>query len=85
MEKTEEAVARDKAAIEAMKNAKSNMGIALDRIAYLERKLASAISALKQAKEDISPKVYCYKSDNERQQTVHARIDRQIADANEAL
>lgn len=85
MEKNEEQIAAQKAAIEAMKNAKSNMGVALDRISQLERALADAISALRQAKEDISPKVYAYKPDNQSQRTVHERIDTQIASVSKVL
>lgn len=84
-EKNDEQIARDKAAIEAMKNAKSNMAVALDRIALLERTLTSAISYLKFAKGDISPSVYCYPSENQRQRTVHARIEDQIASLEKVL
>lgn len=41
IEKTDEQIAKDKAAVEAMKNAKSNMDAALQRIALLESRLRS--------------------------------------------
>jgi phage-related tail protein len=81
----EERAAANKAAVDAMKNAKANMGIALERIAALESALGSALSALRQAKDDISPRVYAYKADNQNQQTVHARIDAQIASLSKVL
>ena len=85
MEKIEQQAAAQKAAIEAMKNAKSNMAVALDRISLLERTLTSAIGALRQAKDDVSPKVYCYPLDGQRHRTVHERIDSFIAEASKAL
>lgn len=85
MDKDEEQIARDKAAIEAMKNAKANMTTALDRIGLLERTLGSAIAALSRAKDDISPKVYCYKLDNQNQRTVHSRIDSEITEFRKVL
>ena len=77
--KTEEQVAKDKAAVEAMRNAKANMDTALGRIAGLENALSRAIEDLKRAKRDISPGVYCYPDGGRNQQTVHARIDAEIA------
>lgn len=81
----EERIAANKAAIEAMKNAKANMGTAIDRIVQLERALGEAISGLRQAKDYISSNVYAYKLDNQNQQTVHARIDAQIASISKVL
>ena len=77
-DKTEEQVAKDKAAVEAMRNAKANMDTTLKRIETLENALGRAINDLKRAKQDISPNVYCYPADNNRQ-TVHSRIDAEIA------
>lgn len=77
-ERTEEQVARDKAAIESMRHAKSNMDTALKRIETLEWAVKNAIDALKRAKADISPSVYCYPTGSDRM-TVHARIDFEIA------
>lgn len=73
----EQKVARDKEAIDAMKNAKANMATAISRIEALEKALSDAVSYLRQAKGDISAAVYCYPSDRAR--TVHQRIDDQIA------
>jgi hypothetical protein len=84
-ETPEDKAARDKAAIEAMRNAKSNMSSALDRVSILERALSDAISALRTAKEDISPKVYTYPFSSSERQTVHARIDASIANLSKVL
>jgi hypothetical protein len=85
MDASEEKIARDKAAIDAMKNAKVNMGAALDRVAVLERTLSSAISSLRQAEENISPKVYCYQTDGQKNRTVHESIEAQIAEYSKVL
>ncbi len=84
-ETPEDKAARDKLAIEAMRNAKSNMASALDRVTVLERGLADAISALRLAKEDISPKVYTYPFNGSERQTVHDRIDKSIANLSKVL
>lgn len=47
---TEEKVARDKAAVDAMRNAKANMDYALTRISTLERALKDARDAIAHAK-----------------------------------
>lgn len=77
-DKTEEQIAKDKAAVDAMKNAKANMDATLSRVSALENALGRAINDLRRAKQDISPNVYCYPSDNNRT-TVHSRIDAEIA------
>jgi len=46
MEKTDTQIEKEKQAVAAMANAKSNMSTALDRIATIERALHSADSAL---------------------------------------
>lgn len=84
MDKTEEQVARDKAAVDAMKNAKANMDSALKRIETLELMLNRAIGDLRRAKSDISPTVYCYPNGSDKQ-TVHARIDAELAYLSKAL
>lgn len=84
MDKTEEQAALDKAAVDAMKNAKSNMATVLSRVETLERALTYAISALRAAKDDISPRVYCYHTGGS-QQSVHSRIDASIAEASKVL
>jgi hypothetical protein len=60
MEKTEEQIARDRAAVEAMRNAKSNMGAALDRIDTLERALRLASGNISSLKSYIAPGAYTY-------------------------
>lgn len=59
-DKTEEQIAREKAAIEAMKNAKANMAVALDRVATLERALDNAIAVLRWTKSHVGPSAYIY-------------------------
>ena len=59
-DKTEEQVAKDRAAIEAMRNAKANMDTALSRIDSLERALDGARSNISRLKTYISPGVYTY-------------------------
>lgn len=83
-EKTEEQIAKDKAAVLAMKNAQSNMGAALNRIEDLERALRGASSAIGQLKGYISPSVYTYPS-NGNSQTCHAAADSAIAHIAKAL
>lgn len=77
MEKTEDQIAREKAAVAAMKNAQANMQAAFDRISTLERGLASAVSALRRAKT-FTPSL-AYVSGG--QKTIHADIDGAIGDA----
>jgi len=80
-EVSEEKIARDKAAVDAMRNAKSNMDAALARISTLETALAYARDNLSRVKGYISPNVYTYGA----QGTVHAAIDDMIAHAAKAL
>lgn len=60
MEKTEEQIGRERAAVEAMKSAKSNMTMALERIATLERALSAAQSSISTLKSYIAPSAYTY-------------------------
>lgn len=80
---TEEKIARDKAAVDAMRNAKSNMDAALARISALESALQNARDHLLQSKGYIAAGVYTYPGQS--QSTVHDRIDGYIAAANKAL
>jgi hypothetical protein len=64
MEKSEETIVRERAAVEAMKGAKSNMALALDRISTLERALSTAGMTISQLKGFIAPDVYCYPHGN---------------------
>lgn len=60
IEKTDEQIERERAAVAAMSNAKANMTAALDRIQTLERALASAKSSISMLKTYIAPSVYTY-------------------------
>ena len=82
-EKSEEQVAKEREAVEAMRNAKANMTSALDRISTLESALRSAIDGLLRARGYVSPTVYTYPSD--KRETVHAELDRYIASARAKL
>ena len=60
MEKTEDQIARERASVEAMKNAKSNMATVLDCVATLERALSNASGAMSTPKGFIAPGAYTY-------------------------
>jgi hypothetical protein len=59
-DKSEEQIARELAAVQAMKGAKSNMEAALGRIGTLESALRSAASTIGTLKGYIAPQVYTY-------------------------
>lgn len=80
-EKTEEQIAKEKAAVDAMRNARANMDAALCRIVTLEHALRAARDNLGRTKTFIGPGVYVY----EGRQTVHAAIDEMVARASKAL
>lgn len=82
-DKTEEQIAREKAAVDAMKNAKSNMGTALERIATLESALAGAIAALSWTKKHVGQDSYIYATSP--MVRAHDFIDEKIAQARKAL
>lgn len=82
-EKTDEQVAKEREAVEAMRNAKANMAASLDRITTLETALKTAIHNLGRARNYISPTVYTYPSN--KNETVHAEIDQWIASARAQL
>lgn len=72
-DKTEEKIAQERAAVEAMRNAKSNMTAALERIATLEGALERAKGSLSRCKGYVGPNVYIW-TDNNRQ-TCHKEIE----------
>lgn len=73
MEKTEAQIEREKQAVAAMANAKSNMTAALDRIKTLETALRNASGTISTLKGYIAPNVYTYPvSGNSRRCTDHA-------------
>ena len=80
---TEEKIARDKAAVDAMRNAKSNMDAALARINTLECALERARANLTRTKDYIGRGAYIYPGNVSR--PVHDAIDEMAADAAKAL
>jgi len=74
-EKTEEQIAKDRAAVEAMRNAKANMDTALGRISDLERALGAAVQHIKRFKNYVPAVAYAYSSQN----TLHNEMDEAIA------
>lgn len=73
MEKTEAQIEKEKQAVAAMANAKSNMAAALDRIKTLETALRSASGTISTLKGYIAPNVYTYPvQGNSRRCTDHA-------------
>lgn len=73
-EKTEEQIAKDRAAVEAMRNAKANMDTALGRIADLERALSEAALHIKRIKDYVPAAAYSYGG----QKTLHNDMDEMI-------
>jgi ABC-type transporter Mla subunit MlaD len=59
-EKTEDQIARERASVEAMKNAKANMATVLDRVETLERALRHASGTIGTLKGFIAPSAYQY-------------------------
>jgi hypothetical protein len=85
-DKTEEQIAKEREAIDAMRNAKANMTTALDRIATLERGLQDAVSALARAKTYVGPSCYVYYTQGgPTNVSCHADIDKSIATARQKL
>lgn len=73
MEKTEAQIEKEKQAVAAMANAKSNMTAALDRIKTLETALRNASGTISTLKGYIAPNVYTYPvQGNSRRCTDHA-------------
>lgn len=62
--KTEEQIARERASVDAMKNAKANMASVLDRISTLERALSMASMRIGTLKSFIAPGAYVYPSNS---------------------
>lgn len=60
MEKTEEQIAKERAAVDAMKSAKSNMTLALERISTLEAAMRQANNVISSLKSYIAPGAYTY-------------------------
>lgn len=79
MDKTDDQIARERASVEAMRNAKANMTTVLDRVATLERALSSASSTISALKAYIAPGAYTYPSSNGARKC-HDIADEGIAD-----
>lgn len=77
----EEKMAREKAAVDSMRNAKANMDQALDRIATLERALSAAADRISRFKGYVGSHVYVYQG----QRTAHQEMDAAISDARSVL
>lgn len=85
-EKTEEQIAKEKAAVASMKGAQASMTAALARISDLERSLEGAVKALRDAKGYVSERVYLYGSDRNGQQiTVHKWLETAASEAGRFL
>lgn len=64
MDKTDDQIARERASVDAMRNAKANMATVLDRVATLEQALKSASSTIGALKGYIAPGAYTYPHNN---------------------
>lgn len=60
-DKTDDQIAKEKAAVEAMRNARSNMAAVLDRVSTLEKALRDAAGQLDEAAKQM-PNAYAYES-----------------------
>lgn len=78
-EKSEEQIANERAAVDAMRNAKANMTAALDRISTLEKALTSAQYSLSNIKQYIANGAYTYPSDSSRAKKCHDVVDDAVA------
>lgn len=76
-DKSELQIAKEREAVDAMRNAKANMGAVLDRVGTLELALKAALDGLKRAKAYIAPTVYAYPVAG-KVETVHTEIERCI-------
>lgn len=61
----EERIAKEKAALESMRNAQSNMRYAIERISTLETALAVAIESLESYSKYIPSRSYTYRGEKE--------------------
>jgi multidrug resistance efflux pump len=80
-EKSEEQIAKERAAVESMRNAKANMDAALSRISSLEGTLRSARSNIESFKRYVPSGVYPFKSEK----SVHNFMDEAIAAITKAI
>lgn len=73
---TDEQIAKERAAVEAMKNARANMDASLNRIRTLEQKLQEALSSLRYYKTFVPAAAYSY----EGKKKLHDIMDECAAD-----
>jgi len=86
-DKTEAQIDREKSAVAAMKNAKSNMDVVLARVVTLERALSDASSAISRLKRQVGPesKMDWYQGSSEVRDLVTKYADVQIAEIAKVL
>lgn len=84
MDKTEDQIDRERKAVAAMANAKSNMDQALNRIQTLERRLNDAAAVVNALKLYIGSNAHTYPI-NGNTETVHKYIERAVANIREVL
>lgn len=80
MEKTEEQIAKEKSAVDSMRNAQSNMKAVL-RVDALECALRRAVDNLRSAKKFVPEHGYVYNG----QKSLHSLLDEQADAAARAL
>jgi len=84
MDKTEDQIDRERKAVAAMANAKSNMDQALQRIQTLEYRLNEAVAVLSALKGHIGPNAHTYPI-NGNTEIVHKYVERAVAKMREVL
>lgn len=80
-DKTEEQLEKERNAVDAMRNAKSNMTAALDRIATLERALETARTEFGNLKQYIPKGAFTYRGAN----TCQGLVDESVQKITKAL
>lgn len=80
-DKTDEQVAKEKAAVDAMRNARGNMATVLDRVGSLEGALRDAVTQLEAAAKHMPIDAYRYES----RQTLKEFYNEQAAKARKVL
>lgn len=82
-DKTEDQIAKEKSAVDSMKNAKANMATAIDRIETLETMLRAAKSELRSMKNYVGQSAVSSSAGD--RMTVHQVIDHTIARIDKVL
>lgn len=81
IEKTEEQIAKERAAVEAMRNARSNMDAALSRIGTLERQLADDRRSIEYYKTFVPKSAYAFRGEK----TLHDIMDEKVFEITKIL